>query len=70
MKKFIAKLFGIALFERVVNQKRKFGSSDTYYRVTAYKYVDGEHEEVKLLFTANEFLAVSKRALENEEDFK
>lgn len=70
MKKFIAKLFGIALFERVVNQKRKFGSLDTYYRVTAYKYVDGEHEEVKLLFTANEFLTISKRALENEEDFK
>lgn len=70
MKKFIAKLFGIALFQRVVNQKRKFGSLDTYYRVTTYKYADGEHHEVRLLMTANEFLTISKRALENEEDFK
>lgn len=69
MKKLIARLFGIALFERVVNQKRRFGSLDSYYRVTTYKYSDGEHQEVKLLLTANEFLTASKRALENEEDF-
>ena len=70
MKKFIAKLFGIAIFKRVINQNRKFGSSPAYYRVTAYKYSDDKHQEVRLLFTPEEFKTIHKRALENEEDFK
>jgi hypothetical protein len=69
MKKLIAKIFGIAVVEKTVNNARRFGSNPNYYKVVAYRESNDKFIETRLLMTEYEFMTITKRATENPEDF-
>jgi hypothetical protein len=70
IKHFIAKFLNIGYIQEVGNKKRKFGSSDKYYKVTCYKVINGKEMEVKILLTWHEYINALERAEKNPEDFK
>ena len=70
LKHFISKILNIGFIQEVENKKRKFGSSDKYYKITCYKMIGGKKKEVKILLTWNEYITAIDRADKNPEDFK
>jgi len=70
LKHFISKILNIGYIQEVENKKRKFGSSDKYYKVTCYQTIGGLKKEVKILLTPDEYLDALERADKNPEDFK
>ena len=52
--------------KKVFNQKRKFGSSDSYY--VGYVKIEGNVDLSPIIFTADELHNVIDRAIKNPED--